>query len=351
MERYSFYLTAITHVIVVVIFCFFLSGCLQKLMNAFDSTAPGSPAQAKIDVDAMKHAWAERWDKDETGWRVAERITTPPFTRNVFGVIKSLMDLCDDKDLATWIGSLIDAAGQQQTGAEDSQTGVVRQAMAGATVFVPLCGDTPALSYFARTIGCDVVGVDIAEVAIRRAVSEQFADFSAHEETISAASGAKLTRIALQPPEGTPQGSATLYIGDAFALMNDPALLAGRVDFVYDRASIVAIDPSIRHVYVAAMRHVMTRPGATRCRLNAPSGGHSTQRSRVLMSLNLFHRPVGENQSKAGPPFHIPENALFEEFGGANGASIVSVLNSGDFVQGLGAIMDVSYAVLQPLPL
>lgn len=109
------------------------------------------------------------------------------------------------------------------------------------SVLVPLCGKTPDLVWLARR-GHDVVGVELAEKAIRDFFTEQSLGFS---ET----SGAGLKSFVCE------QLPITIHCSDYFEFEAAP------FDALYDRGAIVALDPAVRPRYVAHTRKLL-RPGA-----------------------------------------------------------------------------------------
>ncbi|AGL17667.1 methyltransferase domain-containing protein [Actinoplanes sp. N902-109] len=107
-----------------------------------------------------------------------------------------------------------------------------------ATVFVPLCGKSVDLPYFARHAR-RVVGVEL----VPQAVGQFFADN-------------ELTPVE-QPPGVFRAGNLEIRCGDLFRLT--PADL-GPIDVVYDRAALIAFPDDMRDRYVAKMIE-LTRPG------------------------------------------------------------------------------------------
>ena len=110
---------------------------------------------------------------------------------------------------------------------------------AGARVFVPLCGKSLDMAMLHER-GHEVVGIDVSPLAIDAFFSEQ----------------------GLSPQTGMVGGglerrSADRYdllVGDIFAL--EPELL-GRVDAVYDRASLIALPPQMRARYATLLRELL----------------------------------------------------------------------------------------------
>lgn len=111
------------------------------------------------------------------------------------------------------------------------------------SVLVPLCGKSPDLLWLAQR-GHDVVGVELAEKAIHEFFSEQALDYS------EIGGETQRTFRANDVP-------VTLVCGDYFEFSGGP------FDALYDRGSIVAIDPAMRPAYV---RHTdaQLKPGAPR---------------------------------------------------------------------------------------
>lgn len=101
----------------------------------------------------------------------------------------------------------------------------------GGRIFMPLCGKTLDLIWGASH-GFKVVGIEIAQKAV-----EQFFMENNLQPTIS-----KMGHLILYKA-----GEIEVFLGDFFELTDD---LLGKVDAVYDRASLVALPPKIRDRYV-----------------------------------------------------------------------------------------------------
>jgi thiopurine S-methyltransferase len=107
-----------------------------------------------------------------------------------------------------------------------------------ARVFVPLCGKSVDMHWLAEQ-GHRVIGVEISEQAVSDFFEEQgLAPDVAHE-------GAFVRYTA---------GNIEILWGDFFDL--DPQAL-GPVDVVFDRASLIALPPSMREQYVAHLRTLL----------------------------------------------------------------------------------------------
>jgi thiopurine S-methyltransferase len=132
----------------------------------------------------------------------------------------------------------------------------------GGSVLVPLCGKSLDLRWLAEH-GHTVVGVELAERAIRDFFAEQQLTFERRDAELPA-------YVARALP-------LTIYQGDYFALESP------RCDALYDRAALVALPPSERRAY-AAHSDSLLRPGA----------------DRLLVTLEYDQALVD------GPPFSVP---------------------------------------------
>lgn len=134
-----------------------------------------------------------------------------------------------------------------QTGWHRDEVHPVLRAHVGSwqRVLVPLCGASLDLAWLTER-DMDVVGVELAEIACRRLFTQWGREPAV--DTLSAA-GQSYTRY---------QASRlTVLQGDMLALGTEHA---GRADAVWDRGSLVALDPSLRPAYQAALSRVA--PGA-----------------------------------------------------------------------------------------
>ena len=131
-------------------------------------------------------------------------------------------------------------------------------------VFVPLCGKSLDMVWL-RERGHGVVGVDLSPLAVR--------DFF-HERAL----------VPSVDRHGDLQlwaaGGYELWVGDLFALTTADL---GRVDAIYDRASLIALPPEMRPRYAAQIA-ALTRPG---CR-------------GLLITMEYDQSLV------SGPPFSVP---------------------------------------------
>eukprot|EP00934_Nitzschia_sp_Nitz4_P006385 Nitzschia sp. Nitz4//scaffold10_size219509//28889//29707//NITZ4_001401-RA/size219509-augustus-gene-0.265-mRNA-1//-1//CDS//3329532839//6375//frame0 len=146
-------------------------------------------------------------------------------------------------------------------------------------VLVPLCGKSVDMAFLAQ-VASEVVGVEGIRVALEEFAKEQ-------PQLNVKPTG---THGAFERFEGD---RISLLKGDFFAL--DEASAKGKFGAIYDRGSIVAINPSLRQAYVDVISKVI-----------APGG-------RIL--LELLERAGSPEAVKTGPPFTFPDTdgrALFE---------------------------------------
>lgn len=143
---------------------------------------------------------------------------------------------------------------------------------AAASVLVPLCGKTLDLAWLASR-GHRAVGVEAVEEAAR----QLFAEAGLEPETDQAGRWRG--------------GGVEVVVDDFFAVDGDR--LGAPLDAVWDRASLVAIDPGSRRRY------------AERIAALAPGG-------RMLLSTFEYDQRLMD-----GPPFSVPEEAVRELYGDA----------------------------------
>ncbi|CAH6800627.1 thiopurine S-methyltransferase isoform X1 [Phodopus roborovskii] len=148
----------------------------------------------------------------------------------------------------------------------------------GLRVFFPLCGKAVEMKWFADR-GHTVIGVDISEIGIREFFAEQ--NLSYTEEPFNEIAGAKVFKSS--------SGSISLYCCSIFDL---PRANIGKFDRVWDRGSLVAVNP-----------------------------GDRTRYADIIMSLlgKGFHYLVAilsyDPTKHAGPPFYVPDAELKKLFG------------------------------------
>jgi thiopurine S-methyltransferase len=165
-----------------------------------------------------------------------------------------------------------------ETGWHESEVPTHLQALLGdlppTRVFVPLCGKSRALAWFAAQ-GHEVVGVELSEVACRAFFAEQGV-----EPQVSRTGDF----LVLSAPQ------ITLYCGDFFALRPEHL---GDIGAVYDRAALIALPRPVRARYA---HHLTT-----------------LARPRRFVQV-LFEREPPDDE---GPPFSVSRDELAALYGDA----------------------------------
>ncbi len=155
----------------------------------------------------------------------------------------------------------------------------------GATIFVPLCGKTVDLLWLAG-LGFKVIGLELSPLAVEQLIDEH-----------------KLKMEVRQLDQFTLYSQRNLYIicGDFFELTAEQL---GGVDFVYDRAALIALPANMRSDYITHMRKLV------------PS-----EVSSLLITLD-YHQP-----QMSGPPFAVTESDVREYYSKATLLESVDVLS------------------------
>ncbi|XP_054620635.1 probable thiopurine S-methyltransferase isoform X1 [Dunckerocampus dactyliophorus] len=149
----------------------------------------------------------------------------------------------------------------------------------GVRFFFPLCGKAVDMKWLAD-MGHSVVGVEICEKAIQQFFKESNLTYS--EEPVPAIPGAKVYKSL--------EKNISLYKCD---LYNFSSSIEGKFGAVWDRGSLVAINPRDREKYSALIISLM----ANDC--------------RYLLSTLMYNPDLYK-----GPPFVVPGeqvHSLFEE--------------------------------------
>lgn len=162
-------------------------------------------------------------------------------------------------------------------------------------VFVPLCGKSVDLAYLSSHPKVShVVGIDIVRTAAEEFAAEH-PELLLEEEKVESNDECANVEGNVVEKECSSQStiskfngtSLTFLIGDLFALPTED-----RFDVIYDRASMVAIHPSLREDYVTLMGKLL-QPGG----------------SILLVSLDRRETTTDEAK-KDGPPFSINEHEI-----------------------------------------
>lgn len=170
-------------------------------------------------------------------------------------------------------------------------------------VLVPLCGKTVDMAYLADHEGVsEVYGVD----GVRKAL-EEFSD--EHSDLKMTWEAKKSTGETSSAYEKLTSSKLKLLKGDFFALGDDDT--DGKVDIIWDRASMVAIKPELREEYVQTLLNIVKPGGA--------------------ILLVAFDRREGTEEAKAsGPPFSVPESEVQKFYGNQESVESIQFLEEAD---------------------
>eukprot|EP00980_Cylindrotheca_fusiformis_P024281 scaffold11700_cov169-Cylindrotheca_fusiformis.AAC.3 len=190
----------------------------------------------------------------------------------------------------------------------------------GARVFVPLCGKTVDMAYLTSVAG-EVVGVEGIQIAL-----EEFAEEQPDLQIVRAQDkNDGFTRFVGK--------KITLLKGDFFELTTEHT--DGTFDVIYDRASMVAIQPALLSDYVDIMGRLLAKGG------------------KIL--LVVWDRRGTAEAVKKGPPFSVPEATVRELYEGLDWVESVTVLEQSDTLteeakeldifQGLDQLVETVYHI------
>ncbi|XP_066572079.1 probable thiopurine S-methyltransferase isoform X2 [Amia ocellicauda] len=150
----------------------------------------------------------------------------------------------------------------------------------GVRFLFPLCGKAIDMKWLAD-MGHTVVGVEISEIAIQHFFSEQNLTYT--EELVPAIPGAKLFKSS--------DGKITLYQCNLYDFSSSTA---GKFGGIWDRGSLVAINPCDRQRYATLIISLMDKD------------------CRYLLDTFLYNPSLYK-----GPPFLVPDENVNDLFGKA----------------------------------
>ncbi|KAM9824203.1 putative thiopurine S-methyltransferase [Neosynchiropus ocellatus] len=156
------------------------------------------------------------------------------------------------------------------------------QLLAGRTkvrFFFPLCGKAVDMKWLAD-MGHPVVGVEISEKAVRQFFEENNLPYT--EEAVPAIPGAKVFKNS--------EKNISLYQCDLYDFTSS---IEGQFGAIWDRGSMVAINPKDREKYAALMMSLMADDCA------------------FLLDTLIYDSALYE-----GPPFLVPDEQVQALFGG-----------------------------------
>jgi thiopurine S-methyltransferase len=262
-------------------------------MSQAEQEKPWKALPDELQEDNMKAYWERAWNVQQTGWKAFE--ASKPFHDNITKCLRSL--------------------GRIQQDAADP-TADIQAFLKGKRVLVPLCGDTFAVRYFFDQGAAAVVGVDLALAAIEQNATINFPEtdgFTKSKDEIECRStgnsSTSVTRFTIT--RGSSASVATLLAGSLFDVPAE--MFGGPFDVVYDRASMVALPPSLRSAYVNTLASLAPR-----------AAGHDSD-MHVVLELVRRRRDPPEALLR-GPPFDIPVDEVQQLYAGATQRDNVAVV-------------------------
>jgi thiopurine S-methyltransferase len=182
-------------------------------------------------------------------------------------------------------------------------------------VFFPLCGKSVDMAFLSkRQAVAEVVGVD----GVRKALEEFGTENPDLEIKPVSSQNGRHERL-----EGT---KITLLKGDFFDL--DEEATNGRFEAIIDRASLVAIQPTLREDYVQVMSKLI-QPGG-----------------KIL--LIVIERRSGTEEDMNGPPFSVPEAEVRRLYEGQDWVESVTLIDdNGEKAKNEGTAMASLYFLIQ----
>ncbi|XP_042362823.1 probable thiopurine S-methyltransferase isoform X2 [Plectropomus leopardus] len=148
----------------------------------------------------------------------------------------------------------------------------------GVRFFFPLCGKAVDMKWLAD-MGHSVVGVEISEKAIKQFFEENNMTYS--EEPVPALPGAKVYKSS--------ERNISLYQCDLF---NFSSAIEDQFGAIWDRGSLVAINPRDREKYAALITSLMAKD------------------CKYLLDTLLYNPDLYK-----GPPFFVPDEQVKSLFG------------------------------------
>ncbi|XP_075777307.1 thiopurine S-methyltransferase [Pelodiscus sinensis] len=145
-------------------------------------------------------------------------------------------------------------------------------------IFFPLCGKAVEMKWLAD-MGHSVIGVELSECALKEFFTEQNLPYS--EEPVPGNSGAKVFK--------STSGNISLY---CCSIYDVNSAIVGKFDGIWDRGSLVAINPCDRERYANLMLSLM-------------------ERSCCYLMVTVLY---DANKHK-GPPFYVPDTEIKSLFG------------------------------------
>lgn len=232
------------------------------------------------ETSEVLNRWSNRWDNDNIGWHIDE--VHPALVKYFPSVVENLIS--DEKKKIR--------------------------------VLVPLCGKSKDLLYLANHPSVsEVVGVEGVQKAVDDFIDESpqlnFLPVGKEEDGI-------------QKFVAHVGNNISIWKGNFFDLADEKNI--SNFDFVWDRASIIAISPHLRNKYANVISRVLNPHGAT------------------MLFGTIDRREGTEEWMKAGPPFTVTFHDLQQIYGFLT--ETCQMLEEGESKSGLATIGDVMVDVV-----
>jgi len=160
----------------------------------------------------------------------------------------------------------------------------------GNCIFLPLCGKSHDIAWLAEQ-GYEVIGIELSAIAIEAFFAEHQLEYECFDSD----------RFGVYEAEGI-----TLLQGDFFDLRNDDL---GACNFVYDRASLIAMSAADRSRYFEHMLSITPAVG-----------------NMLLIALDY------DQSEMQGPPFAVPADEIYRFY---DQAFSINLLESRDIIDEL----------------
>ncbi|XP_058475311.1 probable thiopurine S-methyltransferase isoform X1 [Solea solea] len=161
----------------------------------------------------------------------------------------------------------------------------------GVRIFFPLCGKAVDMKWLAD-MGHSVVGVEISENGIKQFFEESNLTYS--EEPVPAIPGAKVYKSS--------EKNISLYQCDLYKFSSS---IEGQFGAIWDRGSLVAINPGDREKYSSLIRSLMAKD------------------CRYLLDTLLYNPEFYD-----GPPFFVPDEQVHSLFGNSCDIELVDSVDT-----------------------
>ena len=246
--------------------------------------------------------WYQRWDSRRIGFHLKD--VNPIIVKYLPELLKTTSTTCEAADVD------VDSTATTTTSVDDG--GNCKQ-IQHRRIFVPLCGKAIDMAYLASSsssssssslsssVQLEVVGLEGIRVALEEFIQEHpnlnikpiiTTNNNANDEN-SNHRNKKLEQFV--------GDNITLLKGDYFDLLEEEdsssASIIGKFDYIYDRGSMVAIEPQLRTSYVKILKSLL-KPGG----------------KIILVTLERKSTSNNIEATKKGPPYSIDENNVREMF-------------------------------------